>query len=182
MRNKIFLLFSLFVGLLLLAGLPAQAEMGSDEDNKAAEAVASLSEREIKGIFAAAEAGLPEAQLALGVLYLEGHQHLPKNTEKAVKWFKTAADNNSVEAAALLGALYVSGEELEENFDQACVYLEIAARKGHPASQYLYAMLCAFGLGREADIDEARIWMNASAENGDRDAQEFLRENPEWIK
>ena len=174
---------SLLWGLTVFASVPAQAELYFDEDNDTEEVSDDyLTADIVEQIREEAMRGRPDAQLALGVWYLEGCQYLPKEVEKACLWLQKAADNNSLEAAALLGALYFTGEDFPQDFEKANEYLGHAARKGHPASQYLYAMMCAMGIGREADIDEARIWMNTSAENGDEDAQEFLRDNPEWIK
>ena len=174
---------SLMFGLAVFTAVPAQAELSFEEDSDTEDVSDDyITADVVDHIREEALRGRPDAQLALGVWYLEGSEHLPKDTEQALMWLQKAADNNSVEAAALLGALYLTGEEFPRDFEKANDYLALAARKGHPASQYLYAMMCAMGIGREVDIDEARIWINMSAENGDEDAQEFLRENPEWVK
>ncbi len=182
MKELINFVFGLLISLAVVSAVPVQAESGCDAECENETVLSSVGKEDIELLQEAAEKGRPKAQLVLGLLYLEGRDYLPKDAEKAVKWIKRAADNNMVEAAALLGALYLTGEEVECDYEKACEYLAKAARKGHPASQYMYAMQCALGLGREVDADEARIWMNAAAENGDEDAQEFLKENPEWIQ
>ena len=185
MRNILIWFLNLFLILSIFTASPVQADVNSregDTADTAEKAEKTISREEMELLIEAAQKGNPRAKFALGVLYLDGNAYISKDVTKALQLLSEASDNDVVEASALLGLLYLTGEGAEQDFAKSCEYLGRAARKGHPSSQYLYAVQCVMGLGREADIDEGRIWMNAAAENGDRDAQEFLRKNPEWIK
>lgn len=50
----------------------------------------------------AAEAGIPRAQYAAGMMYLEGHGTEEKTGDEAFRWIEAAAENGVDEAEAVL--------------------------------------------------------------------------------
>jgi TPR repeat protein len=63
-----------------------------------------MANREELGIIRGARGGQPEAQLALGRLYLYGSAGLPKSLPTALHWLERAAQQGSEQACALIGA------------------------------------------------------------------------------
>ena len=56
----------------------------------------------------AARAGLPEAELRVGRLYLEG-SGVPRSQTEGMRWLERAASHGLVEAQSLLATLYMHG-------------------------------------------------------------------------
>ena len=176
-------------GIVLMGASPASADVSSEgeavnvaEASEATESSEDLDDSEVALLKDAAAAGDAKAQLVVGVLHLEGSNGFAKDSDKALYWLTQAAQQNEVDALAMLGAIYLYGEQVAQDYELANQYLRKAAQKGHPASQYVYAMMCAAGLGREVNAEEAKVWMNASADNGDEDANAFLDEHPDWLE
>ncbi|HTC36605.1 MAG TPA: tetratricopeptide repeat protein [Bryobacteraceae bacterium] len=118
---------SLFLPLLLLAaGLPALADFqaGVDAFNKGDYTAAAKEWRPL------AEAGEPEAQFNLGLLYLDGHG-VPQSTAEAVNWFRRAAEQDYTQAQHNLGAMYGSGQGVKRDYIQAYKWLNLCAAKGN---------------------------------------------------
>jgi endonuclease YncB( thermonuclease family) len=78
----------------------------------------------------AAQAGDPEAQVALASLYQFG-EGVPRNSLRAATWYRHAAGEGDPVAAANLGALYAVGEGVPRDMTEAYVWFSIAAAGGN---------------------------------------------------
>lgn len=123
-----------------------------------------------------AEAGDPNAQVQLGILYASGQGGLSGGDVEATKWFKQAAEGGhpfglfvlSIAHAGGLGGL--SGDEA-----QALKYLRMAADKGLAAAQHQLGDKYAngeWGLGK--NVVEAAKWYEKAAGQGIVPAQAEL--------
>ena len=81
-------------------------------------------------ILLAAEAGLAEAELALGFLLSEG-KLLPKNFERAFAFFEKAARKRSGLAQYALARAYTTGQGVERNLVRAYAWFLEARKNGY---------------------------------------------------
>lgn len=79
-----------------------------------------------------AEAGMPEVQLALGMLYAQG-RHLTRNTDEAEKWFLRAASQGNADAQDELGATYF----YLGKYDEALLWLRLATLQDKARARFL---------------------------------------------
>ncbi len=75
--------------------------------------------------------GNKNAQFVVGMLFLHETSIMKVDSEKAVAWFKKAADNNSCEAQYILGKIYYEGKFAEKDIEQAKAYLRRAVASGN---------------------------------------------------
>ena len=73
-----------------------------------------------------------------------------------------------------LAELYLFGEGVEQNIDEAVRLIKDAALKGNPHGEVLLAMLYHDGVGVGKDHKEAFKWFMASAQQGDVSAKYWL--------
>ena len=111
-----------------------------------------------------------EKQFQTGIRYLEG-DGVEKDSSKAVKWFRVAADHGDVRAQYLLGVCYCVGEGVEEDIVEAVKWYHIAANQGFMIAQYELANCYNNGDGIEENKAEAVKWYHLAANQGSADAQ-----------
>ena len=104
----------------VVLGFIAQAVAGPFEDAGAAHKRADYA-TEFKLLSPLAEAGNPDAQYNLGVLYDKGLR-VPKDSTAAMKWFRKAAAHGNALAALGIGVMYAKGEGVVQDFFQARVW------------------------------------------------------------
>lgn len=78
----------------------------------------------------AAQAGLPEAKLSLGVMYYYGVGTAKDNT-KAVQYVNDAANTGLSEAQYYMGMIYQNGLGVAQDQQKAHEYYLKAAQQGH---------------------------------------------------
>jgi TPR repeat protein len=78
---------------------------------------------------AQAQAGDPDAQIALAGLFIQG-LGVARDPAMAVHWYRRAAQQGAVMAQLNLGDLYARGLGVERDLVRAYAWLELAARKG----------------------------------------------------
>lgn len=78
----------------------------------------------------AAEAGIPQAQCDLGMLYYQG-RFVTKDQANATKWFTKAAVNGWSSAQWNLALCLIDGTGIERNYDQALYWLGESTAKGY---------------------------------------------------
>ena len=108
-----------------------------------------------------AEAGEPNAQFNLGVMYLEG-KGVPQNYAEAANWFKKAGEQGEATAQFNLGIMHYKGLGMPKNYAEAINWLRKSADNGVAKSQ---AMLGAI-YDEEGDLKdevEAYAWYNLAA-------------------
>jgi len=75
----------------------------------------------------AADSGYDNAMLQLGRVYEFG-RHVPKDLNKAIYWYRQAAEHGNIEAQYWLGARYEQGAQgLPKDIDKALFWLRKAA-------------------------------------------------------
>ena len=106
---------------------------------------------------------MPEAIGFLGTLYLNGRPYLAKNSKKAAKLFKRAAELGNLEAMAQLGYLYERGEDgVKLDKRKAMRLFRVAADRGLAQAQNtLAARLFADG-----DLEGSTHYLRLAAEKG----------------
>ena len=70
--------------------------------------------------------------------------------------------------------MYANGLGITKSLEQALVWTQAAADKGHIAAQYLLGRTYQQGLGVGKDPQRALVWYQKAAEQGDAGAQFFL--------
>lgn len=76
-----------------------------------------------------AEAGSPDAQFNLALMYLDG-TGVVQNQQEAVLWFRRAADQGHARAQKNLGALYATGNGVKRDYVYAHMWLNLCASSG----------------------------------------------------
>ncbi|MBT5073746.1 MAG: sel1 repeat family protein, partial [Kordiimonadaceae bacterium] len=75
--------------------------------------------------------GNTEAEFMLGEVYAKG-QGIPQNQSEAMKWYKSAADKNHLQAQVELANAYLKNE----NYAEARNYFERAANSNNATAQF----------------------------------------------
>ncbi len=139
----------------------------------------------------AAEAGDQSAQYNLGVLFATDKElpdEYPKmengeiyfevgvgpqtsNLEKAVKWYKMAAEQGHVSAQLNLGVMYNQGSGAPQDYKEAAKWYQKAAEQGNTKAQLNLGILYDLGRGLEKDAVKAAEYYQLAAKKGMRDAQ-----------
>lgn len=84
---------------------------------------------ELHHAFQSANAGDPAAQFWIGCMYSVG-QHMPRDDQEAVKWWRLAASQGHKGAQYNLGLAYLKGEGIEADEAEATKWFSLASRSG----------------------------------------------------
>jgi TPR repeat protein len=119
----------------------------------------------------AADAGNPEAQFRLGVMFGNG-DGVALDHVQALHWFEQAARQGHENALITLAWMYANGTGVDVDEDRAReLYLQ-AARAGSAKAQYVVATMYRFAqYGAEKDIEAAVNWYLKAADQGMPTAQ-----------
>lgn len=115
----------------------------------------------------AEETGTALAQYRYGRVLLEGKGG-PRDVAAARVWLEQAVEQNSADAAVLLGRIYLSAEKGSpyDRPERAAELFANAAARGMAEAQYYLALLKREGHGTEKDLKGAFNWFLAAAEDG----------------
>jgi len=163
---KLVVIFA-FVGSLStasLVALPGQAIADSLSDAKSAYDSGNYSVA-FRLLSPLAEQGDVEAQIKLGLMYAQGYG-VPKNCDKALKWYRRAAEHDVIEQATL-GLLYEQGGDdcVPKNYGEAVQWYRRAAEHGYVMAQYNLGLMYEDGRGVPQDYVQAYMWLNLAASN-----------------
>ncbi len=113
----------------------------------------------------------PASMVLLAELHAAGIG-IPQNEERALGWYRLAADRGDRNAIFALGMLHVEGRAGQTR-DPALArpYFEKAAGLGHLAAAYNLGLLALAGQGGERDPALAARWFQQAADLGNADAQ-----------
>ncbi|THB77049.1 MAG: sel1 repeat family protein [Desulfobulbaceae bacterium] len=112
----------------------------------------------------------PESDRALAEFYLLG-QVVPQNYDKAVSWYKKAAEGGDPNAQLELGYLYYTGQGTEQDYQQALRYFRESAMKNFAMAQYNMGIMWYTGIGTEqSDLVRSYAWFSIAASNDYQDA------------
>ena len=112
-----------------------------------------------------AEAGNPEAQYNLAMLYRTG-KGTQKDLSASYVWFRRAADQGIPDAQYYVGFMFDSGEGVEKSPKYASVWYRKAAEQGHGLAQINLGFLYANGSGVQQDTEQAYLWFHVAAAQG----------------
>jgi TPR repeat protein len=118
-----------------------------------------------------AQAGEPNAQNELGLLYSEG-QGLPQNYLEAKDWFKKAADQGHADAQVNLGTLYSLGRGAPYSDHMALFWFQKAAEQRNALAFAKLGMMYERGRAVPQSLIEAHMWYNLSVAFGEKRAAE----------
>ena len=116
-----------------------------------------------------AAAGDAVAQYNLGSMYYDGHG-VTKDYTEAVKWFRKAADQGSVEAQKDLVLCYIMGFGVPRDVREADKIIRNLAEGGDANSETMIGIFCEMGIRVPQDYVEAYKWYNLAAAQGDTNA------------
>ena len=88
----------------------------------------------------------------------------------SVRWTQEAAKQGHVQSMAMLGAYYMKGFVVDQDFDESFYWLKKAAEKGHVGGELALGYHYAYGLGVQSDLEKAFGWYMRAADHGNRDA------------
>ncbi|MGN0281137.1 MAG: tetratricopeptide repeat protein [Prevotella sp.] len=132
-----------------------------------------------------AEEGWSEAQALLGLYYCNGEQGLEQNQEEGVKWIRKAAHENDPLGLKLMGDCYFCGIEVHENAELAQSYYKEAALLGRTDALKEFISLVE-GIIAYRPFNylekELRTAIKHAANNGLKEAQDFVRKYSNWLK
>ena len=117
------------------------------------------------------ERGQARAQSELGYGQGEG---VPKDSVKAVEWFRKAAEQGYDLAQYNLGVMYANGEGVPYDPVKAVEWYRKAAKQGEAKAQTKLGLMYADGKGVPKDAVEAMAWFNIAAAAGNEDAIKYL--------
>jgi TPR repeat protein len=84
-------------------------------------------------------------ELAIAQRYLDGAEGQQRNSTEGAKWLWKAIAKHNADAGLLLSDLYLKGDGVEKNCDQARVLLDAAAIRGMKGAGDRLRHLQAFG-------------------------------------
>jgi len=125
---------------------------------------------EIAALRRKADEGNADAQIALGLMYIEGHS-FPRDYDKASQLFRQAAERGSAQGQYHLGIMHRDGEGFSPNGAEAETWFRKAAEQGHVDAQASLASLYLEGRGVPRDEEKALGWFLKVAGKGYPPAQ-----------
>ena len=131
---------------------------------------------EIQRIIRTAKEGDAMSQYNLGFLYSQGKQ-LEQNDNKAVYWWRKAANQGIAMAQNNLAIMYMQGKGgLERSDEEAARLFRQAAEQGYMEAQHNLAVMLVKGQGVEKNQKEAVEWFRKAAAQGHAGAKDALRQ------
>lgn len=100
----------------------------------------------------------------------------PQDYEKAVRWFRKAAEQGDSDAQTNLGSLYLLGDRIPQDYTEALKWLRAAADQGHPFAQTKLGIMYEKGRGVPQDYVQAHMWFSLAFAQGSELAGAFRDE------
>lgn len=105
----------------------------------------------------------------LGVSLLDAGQYVD-----ALKSFGRSAKNGNTEAQYQIGIMFLEGQGMKANPEDAAYWFRKAAQNGHAPSQFEIGCCFLNGTGVQSDLRIAAEWFWRAAEQGDPDAALYV--------
>ena len=106
-----------------------------------------------------AESGDVWAMLNMGAAFDNGTFGQQVDPEKAVFWYRQAAEKGLAKAQFALAHSYATGNGLKQSYIEALPWMHQAALQGEVDAMYLLGVMHAEGLGVAIDIEQAKSWL-----------------------
>jgi TPR repeat protein len=117
---------------------------------------------------AAADAGQPQAQFDLGVLYAQG-LGVKRDLSAAEQWYRKAAEQGNAEAEFALGQMYSRGWGVPRDEADAMRWFQMANAPDTEGPPTNWALLEGYGV--QQDQKQAAYWYELAAQKGHAEAQ-----------
>ncbi len=168
--------------------IKVKATERTEAKNDLANDASAPDRKKIKSLIKSAEAGDPDSQYELALLYEEG-KGVQQNTVKAFEWYRRAASSGQVDAQYkfatalekeqpdaifIMGMMYMDGEGVDKNIPEAIKRFKSAADKGHAEAQFMLGSMYAEGDGVARSDSEAKKWWQMAAVQGHKEARANL--------
>ena len=82
-----------------------------------------------------------------------------------IRWYLQSAEQGYASSQFQLGKMYLNGEAVEQNFDQARLWFRLAALQDYPAAQFEMGEIFRLGSGVAIDHILAFAWYHLAALN-----------------
>jgi len=171
-RRLLIVLFIISLSLLSFASEPNKTVLSVSEDI----ATTQKEDQSFEELLNEAESNDVNAQFELGVKYYKG-QGVKQDYEKAVIWYRKAADQKFAKAQYNLGMMYAKGKGVSRDTKEAAKWCTKAAEQGNTDAQYFMGLLYSVS-SPPKDYVEAYKWLNLSASQGNqmaKDGRDVLR-------
>lgn len=152
-------------------GVVSKDELTSTFNRAISLAKTKVTDEAVQLMTSAAQGGLDNAQLELGVWYYTGKGAVAKNESTAFEWFSKAAAQGSSRGQNNLGVMYSSGTGIPQNYEKAVEWYQKAANGGYAPAMASMARCYERGLGVPKNDAKAAEWFLKAAEKGDAAAQ-----------
>ena len=119
--------------------------------------------------------GDAEALFSVAESFDYGVGGAPKDYEKAVKYYRLAAEQGHAGAQCNLGFCYDEGQGVTQSYTEAVKYYRLAAEQGHATAQCNLGLCYEKGQGVTLSKEEAIKWYKKAAQQGDSRAKEALQ-------
>jgi len=117
---------------------------------------------------AAAEAGQPEAEFDLGVLYAQG-LGVARDLNQAEQWYRKAAEQGNAEAEFALGQMYSRGWGVPRDEADAMRWFQMANGPDTDGPPTEWSLIQGYGVPQ--DQKQAAYWYEMAAQKGHAEAQ-----------
>ena len=117
-----------------------------------------------------AKKGNSTAQYNLGSMYSNG-EYVAQSDERAVYWYRKAADQGYKSAQYHLGIKYKTGTGVTKDYKQAAYWYRKAAEQGHAKAQNNLGVSYNNGEGVSQNYEQAVYWYRKAANQGHAEAQ-----------
>ena len=86
-------------------------------------------------------------------------------TSGPIRWYLQSAEQGYASSQFQLGQMYLTGEGVGQDFDQARLWFRLAALQDYPAAQFEMGEIFRLGNGVVVDHTEAYAWYHLAALN-----------------
>ena len=118
-----------------------------------------------------AQQGDAEAQCKMGTICLKGEFDAPKDTAKAVEWYRMSAEQGFPKAQRIYGFMHFNGIGVTVDYQEAFKWCLAAAEQGDVYAQAKVAYMYYKGIGPTQNEEEAAKWFLKAAQQGDAESQ-----------
>jgi len=88
-------------------------------------------------------------------------------TQKAFAEFQKLAKSGDIEAATMLGEMYLDGIGVKQDNKKAYYWIQKAANEGDKEAEYLLGFMYENGIEVKEDMSQAVLWYEKAANKGD---------------
>ncbi|MGI9319226.1 MAG: tetratricopeptide repeat protein [bacterium] len=130
---------------------------------------------QLESLESLAAAGNEKAQMKLANMYLEG-KIVTTDTNKALYYYRLAADRDIAFAQYKLAKLYLDGKYLEPDPEQALTWLLRASKLGLIQAQLSLGLEYEKGVNTPQDFIQAHKWLEIASSLTDKDLKSTMEE------